>query len=109
VTIATDPGRQDGRVLLDADGRELARFQRDAIGEPRQAVAVRRHRALLDALTALVEQAEIQPPAAQIQTSVQHTSGPPSRSLPWVTTPERATRRRPSFITFNAKGIRQRS
>jgi hypothetical protein len=27
VTIATDPGRQDGRVLLDADGRELARFQ----------------------------------------------------------------------------------
>jgi hypothetical protein len=27
VTIAADPGRQDGRVLLDADGRELARFQ----------------------------------------------------------------------------------
>jgi hypothetical protein len=28
VTIATDPGRQDGRVLLDADGREIARFQK---------------------------------------------------------------------------------
>ena len=53
----------------------------DTTREAIQAVGVGRHRTDLDALPALIEQAEIQPPAAEIQTSVQHMSGPPSGSL----------------------------
>jgi hypothetical protein len=56
--------------------------QLDPPREPAQAIAIRRRRADLDALTALIEQAEIQPPAAQIQTSVQHEHGPPSALAP---------------------------
>jgi hypothetical protein len=50
--------------------------------EPGQAVGVGRRHPDLDALAARIEQAIVQPPAAEIQTSMQHhVSGPPSRSL----------------------------
>jgi hypothetical protein len=44
----------------------------DAARERPQAVAARRHRAHLDAIAARIEQAEVQPAAAEIQPSVQH-------------------------------------
>ena len=39
----------------------------------------------------LIEQAIVQPPATEIQSSVQHEDGPPSELAPSVNTPERAT------------------
>jgi hypothetical protein len=44
----------------------------DPACEPVQAISVRRDRTHLHALTGIVKQAKVQPPAAQIQTSMQH-------------------------------------
>jgi hypothetical protein len=45
--------------------------------QPPQPVGVGRHHGLGDQLAMLVDQADIEPLAAQIQTSVQHENGPP--------------------------------
>jgi hypothetical protein len=62
--------------------RRLAVALLDPACEAQQAVAVGRHRPELDLIALLVEQAEVKPPAAEIQSSVQHENGPPSDSLP---------------------------
>ena len=53
----------------------------DAISEPAQTIAVRRHRTDLDTIAPLIQQAIVQPPTTEIQSSVQHEDGPPSNSL----------------------------
>ncbi len=47
------------------------------LGEMAQAVGVRRGRDLRDQLASVIEQADVEPTATEIQSSVQHDDGPP--------------------------------
>ena len=53
----------------------------DPPDKPGQTIPIRRCLPDLDTLTTLIQQAIIQTLPTQIQTSMQHTKGPPSRSL----------------------------
>ena len=53
------------------------RLSSQTLSEMAQAVGIRRRSRLRDQLPGLVEQANIEPASTQIQSSVQHTNGPP--------------------------------
>jgi hypothetical protein len=54
----------------------------DAPRQPGQAIAIRRRRTDLHTLATLAKQTEVQPPATEIQTSMQHEHRPPSEPFP---------------------------
>jgi hypothetical protein len=82
-----DCARETAAGMLEAERRfrkiigYRAVTQLDAPHEPAQPILIGWHRVDLDTIAVLIKQAVIQPPAAQIQSSVQHEDGPPSSSL----------------------------
>ena len=75
---------------------------RQALRETAQPIAIRGHRGLRDHLAALVQQANVDPTSTQIQSNVQHQSGPP-RARSSLDTPS-VPPRRPSFIAVHGSG-----
>jgi hypothetical protein len=69
-----------------------------ALAQPSQTVNIRRRGADVNRCTVVVEQVEVQTLATEIQTGVQHRSGPPLRQLP--VTNRSVSPGRPLFMAF---------